>query len=237
MSLHLSNLVLEITRKCNMKCPHCLRGPAQRIDMDLSIINRVTENVDSIYGLTLTGGEPSLNAAAIEHLRWAMYFNHCALEYFWLTVNARFFKEDFYNALRELYCVCGDQEMCRLTISGDQYHFGRSRRALEEYGDLPFFSDERMRMIADDNLLDEGMAKRNQMGRREVDITRKITDFSLDEDSGVLFVGDMVYINAKGDVLLCCDLSYLSQKKYIIGNVLAEPLEQILRRRLSAQAA
>lgn len=33
MELCLESLVVEITRRCNMKCPHCLRGNAQRVDI------------------------------------------------------------------------------------------------------------------------------------------------------------------------------------------------------------
>jgi hypothetical protein len=31
--LYLSNLCLEVTRKCNLRCAHCLRGNPQRVTM------------------------------------------------------------------------------------------------------------------------------------------------------------------------------------------------------------
>lgn len=232
MRIELSNLVLEITRKCNMNCSHCLRGPAQHMDMDINIINRVTEAIDHIYGVTFTGGEPSLNAAAIEHFRWAIHFNRCSLGHFWLTVNARFFKQDFYDAIRELYCLCDHQDSCSLTISGDQYHGRMSPKAYEMYGELPFFSNERMKRIADDDLLFEGNAKKNQMCSRKVEIDHEIADYDMDTESNFLYVGDPIYVNAKGDVLLCCDLSYNHQRHHVIGNVLKEPFEDILMRNL-----
>ena len=34
MDICLDYLVVEGTRRCNMKCPHCLRGNAQGADMD-----------------------------------------------------------------------------------------------------------------------------------------------------------------------------------------------------------
>ena len=48
--------------------------------------------------------------------------------------------------------------------------------------------------------------------------------------------GGVVYINAKGDVLLNCDLSYQKQKKYVIGNVLKESLNDILIRNLDEES-
>ena len=233
MGLYFGNLILEVTRKCNMSCPHCLRGPAQRIDMAPEIINEVTTATDWIASLSISGGEPSLGGKAIDHLRWAMYFYKCRLDSFWLTVNARFFKQDFYKALWNLYGVCEEQDECCLTISGDQYHSKPSGNALRQYSELPFFSDEWMGNIDDHLLLNEGKAKKNQMGYREVNIPIRITDYDLNEDR--LYVGDTIYINAVGDVLLSCDLSYLHQKKHSLGNVLREPLQDILLRNLEPE--
>lgn len=233
MKLHLSDLVLEVTRKCNMRCIHCLRGPAQRIDMNREIINRLTTEVDWITGLTLSGGEPSIAGKLIDHLRWALHFNNCELGMFWLTVNARFFKQDFYDAIQELYYRCSIQEECCLTISGDQYHGQMSRVAFERYSELPFFSTDRMHKIEDYQLLNEGMASKNQMGYRDARISGKINDYTLDEST--LYVGALIYINAKGDVLLSCDLSYVNQKKHSLGNILHEPLSDILIRNLARQ--
>lgn len=233
MKLHLSDLVLEVTRKCNMRCIHCLRGPAQRIDMDREVINRITAEVNWIASLTLSGGEPSIAGKLIDHLRWALYFNNCDLERFWLTINARFFKEDFYDAIQELYYRCSIQEECCLTISGDQYHGQMSRVAFERYSELPFFCTDRMRKIEDYQLLNEGMASKHQMGYRDARISDKIEGYTLDEST--LYIDDLIYINAKGDVLLSCDLSYINQKKHSLGNVLHEPLADILMRNLAVR--
>jgi len=112
--------------------------------MDSKIIDRVTTQVNHIHSITFSGGEPSLNGAAIEHSRWDSFFFNCSFEYFWLTINARMFKENFYTALWELYSIAGDPEACVLTISGDQYHGIRSNRAMMKYQDPPFFSYEKM---------------------------------------------------------------------------------------------
>ena len=32
-----NTVIIEVTRRCNMSCPHCLRGDAQNVDMDLYI--------------------------------------------------------------------------------------------------------------------------------------------------------------------------------------------------------
>ena len=44
--LTFENLTIETTRKCNMKCAHCLRGNSQNVDIDYRYID---DNMDRIY--------------------------------------------------------------------------------------------------------------------------------------------------------------------------------------------
>ena len=59
MLLHLKHLLLEATRKCNMACPHCMRGDAEELSMDYAVIDRIFEDVRQIDHLVLTGGDPT----------------------------------------------------------------------------------------------------------------------------------------------------------------------------------
>ena len=59
--LQLNEFAIEITRKCNMKCAHCLRGEAQKRNIHKKYITKVLEDISSIGSLTITGGEPTLN--------------------------------------------------------------------------------------------------------------------------------------------------------------------------------
>ena len=110
MDINLSYLIVEGTRRCNMKCPHCLRGAAQRVDMDTRIANIVTRQLNSIFCITFTGGEPSLNSEIIKEFQYGFMFNDCSIGRFWVTTNARFYKEDFANALEN------KKEMCYTTV-------------------------------------------------------------------------------------------------------------------------
>ena len=38
--MHIDNLYFEVTRRCNMKCGHCLRGCAQKVDLTIDIVDR-----------------------------------------------------------------------------------------------------------------------------------------------------------------------------------------------------
>jgi len=63
--MHIDNLYFEVTRRCNMKCGHCLRGCAQKVDLTIDIVDRFLRlnEVTSIGRIGFSGGEPSLKCA------------------------------------------------------------------------------------------------------------------------------------------------------------------------------
>lgn len=61
MKMKVCNLILEVTRRCNMNCAHCLRGDAQNMDADPALIPKIFDGIDDIDTITFTGGEPALN--------------------------------------------------------------------------------------------------------------------------------------------------------------------------------
>jgi len=204
--------------------------------MDDKIIDNLTKSIEYISCLTLSGGEPSLNPDAITHLIYSMYKNNCSFHYFWTAINARRFRKQFYDAIWELYYTSEAQEDCVLTISGDQFHELRSDKAVNQYEALPFYSNSKMRFINDEHVINEGMAKTNYIGMQEAKKRSIIFSYDWDPASETLTIEDDIYVNAKGDVLLCCDLSYESQKKHAIGNVLVDSLDDILLRRLPVKS-
>ena len=63
----LKSLFLEITRKCNLKCEHCLCGEAQNLTISKKVIDRMFEQIENATNITLTGGEPLLAVDMIEY--------------------------------------------------------------------------------------------------------------------------------------------------------------------------
>ena len=82
MLLHLKHLLLEATRKCNMACPHCMRGDAEELSMDYAVIDRIFEDVRQIDHLVLTGGEPSLAPYVIQQILYRARVWKCSIHSF-----------------------------------------------------------------------------------------------------------------------------------------------------------
>lgn len=62
------DLSFEVTRRCNLKCEHCMRGEPEDLDMNTNIIKKVLDQVCSVRRVFLTGGEPFLVPDIIEYL-------------------------------------------------------------------------------------------------------------------------------------------------------------------------
>ena len=47
--LYIKNLCIEITRRCNMRCAHCMRGNAEAVDISLRHITNLLRHVRYIH--------------------------------------------------------------------------------------------------------------------------------------------------------------------------------------------
>ncbi len=69
MKFIIYNVLFEVTRRCNLKCAHCMRGDAQNINLDEKHVDAFFElnKFRDIYSLDFSGGEPTLNPNIIAY--------------------------------------------------------------------------------------------------------------------------------------------------------------------------
>jgi organic radical activating enzyme len=221
--MRIDNLILEVTRNCNMQCPHCLRGNAQRVNMSFEIINKALGMFDTIGTLSISGGEPTLADKQLEHIANYMQWHPVFIDNFFMVTNGKTIKSTIFSSLEMIIMRCSDSELSQIEISRDHYHERNVQHArwskwaeqmsyrfkLSDY----FFQD---RVNANNKLIDMGritvgMPIEGKWQGCQIDYT---------ECEGCTYIEGDLYINALGDVLMCCDLSYSAQKKYKIGNIL-----------------
>lgn len=63
-----SGLSIELTRKCNLACEHCMCGEPQCISISHAVIDRFLEQTTAIRHLLLTGGEPLLEVGTLKYI-------------------------------------------------------------------------------------------------------------------------------------------------------------------------
>ena len=228
MLFKFKNLMLEVTRQCNMQCAHCMRGDAQDVKMTQEVISKLLSSVTEIEHLTITGGEPSL---APEVIGWIVKYiraKNIKLGSFFCATNARKYSERFVEHLNDLYVLSENPNNCVLTISVDQFHENQSKKAMEQYRSLFYYKAEKEKyFLPKGEILSEGRAAQNGLGRFQMPAQSNIYEYLLHVCR--FDVGDRVYVNALGDVLLNADMSYESQDKYKLGNILSDSLETIMR--------
>jgi MoaA/NifB/PqqE/SkfB family radical SAM enzyme len=235
MGMNINELVIEITRRCNIKCRHCLRGTAQAVDISNETIDKLLKGVDYISTITFTGGEPSLAVDKIEYTLKALKARRIRIGSFFVITNGKIASLDMVHVLLDFYYYSDKwerKELCGLEISEDQYHKElrySQEEAREMYEGLVFFHpDARKRTFEISNILAEGRAKNwgaSPADRNELIIGRD-RDGTIRQDDGV------IYINALGDLVPSCNLSYKSQEKAKWGNVHEKTIAEILRRKL-----
>lgn len=112
-----NTVIIEVTRRCNMRCPHCLRGDAQNIDIDLEILDRFLSNFKDgfIREMLFTGGEPSLNPEAIKFTLDTIKKYNITVQYFTMITNGK-------NFSNEIVSIVNSAGNFGVLLSLDSFH-------------------------------------------------------------------------------------------------------------------
>ena len=111
---------------------------------------------------------------------------------------------------------------CYVAMSRDQYHDPVEKNYLKAFS---FYANDKEHDDKNWRLFSEGRGA-------ALSTSNPVSVYPLcvEEYNGELAVEDMLHISANGNVLSCCDLSYDHGDQIAYGNVLKEPLIDIVRR-------
>ena len=237
MEIIYRELGIELTRRCNEACPHCLRGDAMDIDLSKEVIDALFLNNDIrlIENLYFSGGEPTMNSKAFSYFVDKLIEKKVIVGTYRVIINGTYYDSLFGNAIEKLheyidrvgwnrdYNVMYANSFGRIGISQDQYHKKAKREVLEKLHKLP------SRVVILDNeynskrLLPYGRALDNDLSSNKPDVS-KLTDV---EGSyivnkygreGVQIIKQ--YICSNGNVCLDPNYPFKVLDEYKIGNVL-----------------
>lgn len=228
MKYHLTDLMIEVTRRCNMCCVHCLRGDAQQLDLDMEHVRRLFDKVSEIHTLTLTGGEPSLVPHIIEGIIEEARKREIYIGNFYLATNGKDVSDAFMIALMKLWNYCSENgdEDCRLSsvgVSNDGYHEYEEKN-FKKLSALRFVGKKQQKdyEVYDEHLINAGRATENY----ETDRRLTLCEFEVDREYQSISGDAYLYLNCKGNLCGDCNLSYEQQDdpRLIVCNVEAEDL-------------
>ena len=235
MEVNIDSLVLEVTRRCNERCEHCLRGKAQNLNMSFNIIDRVLDQINSISSVTFTGGEVTLYTKAIQYFVEGLKKRRMTIGGFYVVTNGKIASISLVHALIDLYSLVdsGDEEYtCGLAVSSDQFHEDVPVPSI--YKALKFYRpDEKRGDINMEGVIDEGMAHYNGIGHRK----EKVRPFEFGQwDNSSVSIEEDFYVSSNGNVISNCDLSYKRIDEEALGNILTQSLVDIIGANVKEEA-
>jgi MoaA/NifB/PqqE/SkfB family radical SAM enzyme len=226
MKITLTDLVIEVTRRCNMGCAHCLRGDSQDLDLNTEYIDRLLRNVDRIGTITFSGGEPSLNLAAIEYTLAICKHLNIEVGGFYIVTNGKTNILPLSIVALKWYAYCYEKELCGLALSKDMFHDNIDPDNEEILRGLSFFREDKFTDFETMKLIYSGRAE--ELGGFEtVNVDWHNEELSVECYDGQYCVESMIYLSANGDIRTNCDTAY-EDDEYVIGNIQDNTLKEII---------
>lgn len=212
------DVAIEITRRCNMKCAHCLRGNAQNMDVTKEVIDKFFDGFAGgayVSTILLTGGEISLNVPAVRYVLKAIKDRGITVGSFYMVTNGKNLRnlKALVRASLDWYLFCDDNEYSTLTMSRDMFHepLPNLYEVKKTLGALSYFRNDKDTegTSREKYLLDEGRAKNipEGCGIKKTPLYISAPTFTVDGGEVQIDEG-MVYLSCTGNVLPSCDMSY-----------------------------
>lgn len=231
-------LSLEITRKCNLKCAHCLRGDAQHLSMKKEVVDKILDSSAGIKTIFFTGGEPFLEPDIIEYVVDQVIERD--FECFGMAVitNGTIMNDNAIRCIKALNKFAewsrkkyGDIAKCRISISNDHFHDQESSTVCMEF--YKPYAGEFLELIMHGDISDDRLVKAGravQTGVAESDFRKfhalprrvYINEYNA--------IGCMLELSAQGNLYLPEYNSWKDIDANSIGNIMNESLVKIFER-------
>lgn len=240
------NLGLEVTRRCNMSCAHCLRGDAECKDMTPEIIDAAFAGVSMVDCLLFTGGEPTLNIPAIEYALKVVKKRNISVGSFCIVTNGKIVSEEFLSVCIKWYAYCyscdpyGCPETSVVCVSDDEFHENIPDENLGMLKALSFIDlDSKKTDWSKAYMHDKGRAKNLKGYKKKFDFEHDewVDEVTIERDGDDFIVMDgPIVISADGKVMPYCDYAYEEVDQVSIGSIF-EGYEAIFNRYLGEAKA
>lgn len=223
--LEIYNLILEVTRKCNMNCKHCLRGDTQNIDMEMKTIIPILEITEHISSLVFSGGEPTLNIPLMYDVLHYVKKHDIPVDSFYIVTNGKVISDEFLKLLLEWYIYTiphsPEPDMSGIALSKDIFHEDIPYENELKLRAFSFFKEDKITNWEEKqySLIDQGRA--SKLSKTAYKIWTKPSSHQLYVDrtpNENFVIDDEIYISAKGEICGDCDLSYANMTKHAVGN-------------------
>ena len=233
---HFAYIAFELTRKCNLKCAHCLRGEWQNLTMTKEVIDKMLEVSSGIDFIFFTGGEPFLAPDLIEHIVDRVIALDFDAKYINVITNGTILNSLGIRSVQAMnrfaewsYKKNGIEQAASITISNDIYHGTTPQEAVDFYS---AYVDEKYTKVKiqerNDTIGNADRAKKNHVATNDMPVVyaypRRIR---ITEDNVVPCKFDL---SPKGDLTVAEFKTWEEKDANPIGNIMEESLVRMFER-------
>ena len=201
MKFILNDLAIETTRKCNMRCEHCMRGLSQNIDITPELIDMIFDNeeIAGINHICFSGGEPTLNPNIIIYIINKIIEQNLNVWEIVMVTNGQIFNRELleafnrFNEYRNKNNLQNNNQSCvRITFSNDKYHYPIKQEVKDNY-----YKYSRGIRFTEHDIEEKDIYKTgfSTIGK---DFDYKLDQLRYCKEGDLYFVIDNIYITAKG---------------------------------------
>lgn len=211
--MYLQNLMIEVTRNCNLSCHHCLRGASESKTVSLNDVSVLFKQLDRVDTLTLSGGEPFMYTTLINKILNIIESLKIPVECIYIATNGTMFNQEVLKLLLRLHKACDELV---IDISNDEFHDKSMlnqdyHTCVQPEWDMFKFVNRKEYPENYNYLIKEGNALTNGLGKRTLSTTVIKTKADLEYAD--------IYLNVNGGVIAGCDYSYGNQEYHILCDV------------------
>ncbi len=248
MKYVLENFIIETTRRCNMRCEHCMRGESQNIDISKEYIDYILNNKDIIRigHICFSGGEPTLNPDIITYAINKIITENIDVRGISMVTNGKIFNKDIVDAFnkfnlyrnervkkelqecpqkyRDQMIASDTDNHARITFSVDKYHYPISDSVKENYKKYA-----KGLIISEHDLEDERILKTG-LSNFGKEFRYKLNPVVYSLANNDYWIISPIYITATGFITSEGDGAYSDMDKINMGNISNINIEEILYR-------
>lgn len=244
VKLNYDQIEIEVTRRCNLTCRHCVRGEAQNIDISEKVIDEIFKQINDCRIIMLTGGEPLLVPEKIIYIINKIMDEKMHIINFSFITNGTLLNNGTIKVLEALndlneYCCQLYHDMFTentlpyigIGISKDGYHDNDPQRAvdfLKKYLNKNIIVHTHPDFdLTEEDIEREGRAENNDIGEKYHFKKCQLMNHRIMIDADAC-VNCEISIGAKGNVYMNGMYSFDYIDNNSMGSILDEPLSCIL---------
>lgn len=117
----LSGLAIEVTRRCNLNCGHCLRGESVQKDLNLRKFHDFLNGIVWIDSIHLTGGEPFASINTLNGIINILEYKKVGFGGFSIVTNCSLINDEAIKTLKKMFML-SKHDNSYIHVSKDSYH-------------------------------------------------------------------------------------------------------------------